>query len=273
MIRLLPMLLLLLLPATLEAQLKFTTNSGAITITGYSGSGALVIPGVTNGYTVTSIGDSAFKANLLITSVTIPNTVASIGASAFNGCVALSSVNIPDSVTSIGNSAFNTCTILNNVVIGKGVTSIGTYAFYNCLALNRIFFTGNTPASIGSYAFYFYYYSYTLLGKTYTTKTINATVYYMPDTTGWSSTCGDCPAVLWNPSIQSTNANFGIRTNAFGFNITGTANIPIVVAASTDLAGSTWTSLQSCTVTNGSIYFKDPQSTNYGCRFYRIRTP
>jgi len=101
----------------------------------------------------------------------------------------------------------------------------------------------------------------------------NATDYYLPRTTGWGTTFGGRPTVLWNPSIQTTNASFGVRTNQFGFTITGTANIPIVVEASTDLASASWTSLQTCTLTNGLIYFSDPQWTNHPARFYRLRSP
>jgi hypothetical protein len=95
----------------------------------------------------------------------------------------------------------------------------------------------------------------------------------LPGTTGWGTTFGGRAAVLWNPSIQTTNASFGVRTNQFGFTITGTANIPIVVEASASLASASWTPLQTCTLTNGSIYFNDPQWTNYPARFYRVRSP
>ena len=50
---LLPLLLLSVLPAAVQAQFTFTTNSGTITITGYSGSGsAVTIPSTINGYLV-----------------------------------------------------------------------------------------------------------------------------------------------------------------------------------------------------------------------------
>jgi hypothetical protein len=62
-------------------------------------------------------------------------------------------------------------------------------------------------------------------------------------------------------------------TNGFGFNLTGTTNIPIVVEACTNLANSAWSPLQTCTLTNGSLYFSDPQWTNYPARFYRFRSP
>ncbi|MGH7953958.1 MAG: hypothetical protein ACREFE_18830 [Limisphaerales bacterium] len=77
---------------------------------------------------------------------------------------------------------------------------------------------------------------------------------------------------MWNPQAQTSDGSFGVQNNQFGFNITGTRNIPIVVEASTNLGG-TWTPLQACTVTNGSIYFSDSQWINYPNRFYRIRSP
>ena len=54
-------LMWLALPMFVQAQFTFTTNSGAITITHYTGTGgAVVIPAMTNGYPVTSIGNSVF---------------------------------------------------------------------------------------------------------------------------------------------------------------------------------------------------------------------
>jgi hypothetical protein len=98
-------------------------------------------------------------------------------------------------------------------------------------------------------------------------------VYYLPGTTNWGPTLAGRPAVLWNASIQTANASFGVQTNQFGFNITGTTNIPIVVEANTHLHNSNWSPLQTCTLTNGLIYFSDPQWINYPARFYRLRSP
>ena len=55
------MLSLLALPVVVQAQFTFTTNNGAITITGYTGTGGdVTIPSSTNGYPVTVIGSGAF---------------------------------------------------------------------------------------------------------------------------------------------------------------------------------------------------------------------
>jgi hypothetical protein len=167
------------------------------------------------------------------------------------------SYTVPDSVTSIGNDAFSDCTSLTNVTIGNSVTNIGGYAFLQCSSLTSVYFQGNAP-SLGSAVFY---------GDN------NAPVYYLPGTTNWGTTFGGLPTVLWNPQAQTSDASFGVQTNQFGFNITGTTNIPIVIEACADLASLVWVPLQSCTLTNGSVYFCDPQWTNYPGRFYRLRSP
>jgi hypothetical protein len=103
----------------------------------------------------------------------------------------------------------------------------------------------------------------------------NATVYFLPGTTGWPTspaTFGGLPTALWNPQAQTGDANFGVQSNLFGFNITGTTNISIVVEACTNLVGA-WIPLQSVSFTNGCFYFSDPQWTNYPGRFYRLRSP
>jgi hypothetical protein len=53
---------LLMLTYALQAQFAFTTNNGAITITGYTGTNTtVIIPSTTNGYPVNRIGDYAFE--------------------------------------------------------------------------------------------------------------------------------------------------------------------------------------------------------------------
>jgi hypothetical protein len=255
------------------------TNLGSYTFAGCTSLTNVTIPG-----NVTSIGTEAFYFCTNLTSVMMPNSVTNIGDYAFNDCYDLTSVIIPESVTSIGTEAFYFCTNLTSVTIADSVADIGEYAFaycysltsvtipgsvtnieevafLECASLTSVYFTGNAPSTLGSFVFY---------GDT------NATAYYLPGTTGWGAfdeESGLSPAVLWDPLIQAGGVNFGVQNNQFEFDITGTANIPIMVEASTNLANPVWTPLQSLTLTNGLFHFSDPQWTNYPGRFYRISSP
>ena len=133
------LLLLLALPAAVEAQFTCTTNNGTITITGYTGpGGAVTIPNVINGYPVTAIGFGAFFNCTSLTSVSIGTSVTSIGGRTFENCTNLTSITIPDSVASIGELTFAGCDSLTNVWIGVNLTSIGSAAFDYCRSLTAI---------------------------------------------------------------------------------------------------------------------------------------
>ncbi len=103
-------------------------------------------------YSVTSIGDRAFRACTGLTYVEIPNSVTSIGEGAFIGCSALASLPIPNSVTSIGISAFQDCLSLASITIPNSVTSIGYGTFSGCYGLKSVTIP-NSVTSIGESAF------------------------------------------------------------------------------------------------------------------------
>ena len=196
--------------------------------------GSYTIPG-----SVTNIGNWAFLGCNSLTNVTIPNSVTSIGGAAFNWCtnltlisvdglnstyssvdgvlfnktqttllqypagIAATSYTIPDSVTSIGKGAFESSTRLTSVTIPDGVTRIGDGAFEGCTSLVGVYFSGNAP-SLGLYVFEY---------------DNNATVYYLPGTTGWGATYGDgLPTALWievptiliSPQTQTAEAGSAV---------------------------------------------------------------
>jgi hypothetical protein len=99
------------------------------------------------------------------------------------------------------------------------------------------------------------------------------TVYYLPGTTGWEPTFSQRPTRLWNPQVQTSDASFGVQQGRFGFNISGTIGIPLVIEACSNLGDPVWFPLQTCTLTNGSIFFTDPQWADQPSCFYRIRSP
>lgn len=297
------LLLMLAVPVAATAQFQYMMDNGTITIMGYTGpGGAVTIPSTINGLPVTAIGTGAWLGHSELTSITIQDNVSSIGMQAFQGCgnlnsvtigksvtrigndafdscsnltsvrisngvtviaenafsrcTSLASIGIPDSVTSIPDQAFQSCSNLTSITIGSGVTNLGNNAFEYCTSLASIHFLGNAPT----------FKALVLYGDT-------VTVYYLPGSTGWGPTFSGRPTMLWNRRLQTIDAAFGVRSNQFGFNITGTSNLVIVVETTTDLAGRIWYPLQTNTLNGGSLCFSDPQWMNYPMRFYRLRSP
>ena len=165
---------------------------------------------------------------------------------------------LSSSLATIGSYAFNGCAGLTNLTLSSSLTALGNYAFNGCASLIQVFFRGNAPSLGGTYVF---------------RNANNATLYYFPGTTGWSTPFGGRPAKLWNAAIQTGDPSFGVGANGFGFNIAGTTNLPILLEAATNLVRASWATLKTCSITNGSIYFSDAAWTNYRARYYRLRTP
>jgi hypothetical protein len=181
--------------------------------------------------------------------------VTNIGDYSFYYCQSLTNVTLGNAVMNIGKCAFYGCSQLPAITLPATVLTVSTQAFAVCSALTTVFFAGNAPA-IGSNPF----------------LADHATIYYLTNTTGWTSPFARMTAVLWNPVIQTGGAGLGVQGNQFILNITGTASIPIVVEATTNLANPVWVPVLSAGITNGSIPFADPLQGR-SRRFYRIRSP
>ncbi|HXR05473.1 MAG TPA: leucine-rich repeat protein, partial [Verrucomicrobiae bacterium] len=173
--RLLPLLLVLALPAMVQAQTytnnygiwAYTTNAGGITltITGYTGSGGSVtIPTNIDGLTVTAIGDAAFYGCTSLTNAMIDTNVTSIGGNAFDDCPSLTAITVNSNnpaYSSVAGVLFDksqTALIqcpgdeTGNYTVLDSVTNIESDAFSFCVRLTSIT-TGNGVASIGKLAF------------------------------------------------------------------------------------------------------------------------
>ena len=231
----LPMVILLLTVAGRAQDFTYATNAGQIHITGYTGTGgAVVIPATITGLPVTVIGSYAFQDLTNLTSVAIPSTVTTIEDWAF---------------------AFTT---LKKLVIPSSVTQISQWAFAYSYELAHVYFQGNAPTI-------------------YDTDDNNfdpfggvETVYYLPGTTGWSPTFGGRIAgsvVLWNPTASAT----GLQAGQFGFTITASSSLVVVVEACTDLTTLDWNPVSTNALTGGSTYFSDPQWSSFPSRVYRLR--
>ena len=186
--KLLAVMLLLSLPAVVQAQFIYTAAGGKIIITGYTGpGGALTIPDTITSLPVIGIGGYAFYNVSNVTSVTISTNVTSIGDYAFESCSSLTNVSIPKSVTTIGAGAFESSDRLEEITVdplnlvyssadgvlfnkvlttliacpgGKtgnytlpnSVTSIAPSSFYYCHRLTSVTL-GTNVTSIGDSAF------------------------------------------------------------------------------------------------------------------------
>jgi hypothetical protein len=239
---------------------SYTIPIGVTNIAAAAFEGSSNLINVTIPSSVTTIGTYAFVQCSKLKSITIPDNVTKIPGEAFEQCRSLTNIIIGNSVTSIGGFAFYYCTSLKSITIPKGVSSIQSWAFNNCSVLSTIYFMGDAPGN-GSDTSIFQGTSY------------NAMVYYMLGTTGWASSFGGLPTKLWNPAVQINSATFGVRANRFGFTITGTSGLVILVEASTNLSNPDWQPVQTNTLITGTAYFSDPQWTNYPNRFYRLRSP
>ena len=137
-------------PATVEVTYMtsdYNSYSGVVNIPE-----TVMHEGVT--YTVTAIGNNAFRQSESMTAVTIPNTVTTIGDYAFYRCKGLTHIEIPNSVTTINYAAFWICLNLTEVIIPNSVTTLGSMSFRNCTALTRVVI-GKNVHSIGSTSFWF----------------------------------------------------------------------------------------------------------------------
>ena len=106
-------------------------------------------------YTVTKIGDEAFRFRASITKIELPSTITHIGYQAFAGCEGLTEIEIPASVKYIGNGAFAACTNLKTVTFAEGSQLVGidAQAFANCTSLENITIPEGVE-TIGVGAFY-----------------------------------------------------------------------------------------------------------------------
>jgi hypothetical protein len=242
--RWLVVVLLLVFPVVLQAQLTFTTNNGAITIIGFTSPTitVLAIPSTTNGYPVTSIGIWAFEGNWTVSSVSIPDSVTNIELGAFAQCPNLTAINvdsgnpvytningvlfnksqtaliqypagingsyaIPNGVTNIGGAAFFFCSGLTSVTIPNTVTIIEEQAFYDCFDLTSIAIP-NSVTSIGGEGF---------AGCPLTSVTIGTNV-----TTIGPNSFENCPYT----SVTIPNSVTSIGIFAFGYSGLTSVTIP-----------------------------------------------
>ncbi len=112
---------------------EYSLIDGSAEITAYKGSSdSVTIPEAFGGYTVTSIGEQAFRRSAL-KSVVIPDTVKEIKADAFADSRSLTTVKFSSNLEAIGDTAFYNCENLSSALrFPESLKTIGNSAFENC---------------------------------------------------------------------------------------------------------------------------------------------
>ncbi len=155
-------------------------------------------------------------------------------------------------VTAIGNQAFSNCTSLISITIPASVASIGDEAFADCTSLANVYFLGDAPGH-GDFLF----------------SNSPATIYYVPDTAGWSETYAGRPALLWNAALVDVQFLAG----SVAFTVAGTETIPVALEATTNLLTGAWIRVATTNLTNGILQMEDPDADHNTARIYRIVGP
>ena len=112
------------------------TPEGAAVLTRWLGTQAEPeIPDTLGGFSLTLIGEGAFRDSIPLVKAHIPDSVEVIGALAFYNCTVLSDLKLPARLQEIGDFAFAYCSSLQFAAIPEGTQRIGEYAFGDCAAL------------------------------------------------------------------------------------------------------------------------------------------
>lgn len=111
-----------------EYDYTINTEDGTATITKFralvDGSYDITIPTDFGRFSVTAIGDDAFRGCSALKKVTIPQSVTSIGKEAFAQCHDLHSLAINGAIESMGRLAFAGCTSLTTLSLGENIKTI-----------------------------------------------------------------------------------------------------------------------------------------------------
>lgn len=113
----------------------------------------LTIPEKVDGYTVTAIGEKAFRDHEQLLYVKMSGNVKTIGKEAFAGCKSLVRADLGGKVHTLATDAFYCCNMLCEVNGTESLQSIGASCFFQCSSLCFIEL-GKTVKSIGEQAFF-----------------------------------------------------------------------------------------------------------------------
>ena len=109
----------------------------------------IYIPEIIDGYTVTVIGENAFKDCASITAIVFFDKEISISKRAFYGCMSLTEITIPETVNYIGEQAFFKCSNLSTVYYNSLYAPSRDTVFLNTASITKVVFNGDfVPANV-----------------------------------------------------------------------------------------------------------------------------
>jgi hypothetical protein len=191
---------------------------------------------------------------------TVPETVTAIARASCYNTDGLTSLTIGGGVTSLGEYAFQRCDSLETVTIGSGLTALGRSVFADCPLLQGVYIGSDAPAVHDEPVLF--------------ANATNVTVYYLPDTSGWTGVFGERPTAPWLPRVQTDRATFGMFGEAFGFNVIWASGRLVAIDGTTKLTNpAAWTQVGAVLLEGGSGRFIDLNSSSRTTRIYRLRAP
>ena len=150
---------------------EFSVENDKVSITGYDRWGStqeIVIPSTIEGLPVSAISSRAFNSASNLRLITIPEGVEVIAEEAFLNCTQLTRINLPASLLYIFENVFENCTLLRSV-----------YCKGNAPFAEATAFDSAAPVK----------------------------VYYLEETTGWTSTLAGKPTQVWSWKDYSFKLN------------------------------------------------------------------
>jgi hypothetical protein len=255
----------------------WTKTATEVTLTGYTGPNAVVIPDMLDGLPVTGFG-GALRGSTVITNVSGGENITTISNYAFSGCSALASVSLPNATT-IGTAAFASCSALSSVslpsamtigdsalynrtnlasVILPNATTIGSSALSYCSALTSLSLPNVT--TVGSYALYgcssltsvYFAQNAPAPDSNVYTDSPNVTNYVTdPTATGWGATWNDRPVVRMAVYSDSFVGNGAGITNITAAQVGAVATNDARYLAALTNGGAT---INGSPITNGAAF-------------------
>jgi hypothetical protein len=101
---------------------------------------------------ITSIGNKAFKQMKKLKEIKLPENLETMGEYAFDGCSSLTELTFPQNLKIIEEYTCYYCSSLKTIHLGKSVQEIQNDAFYEKCPIENIYISATEPPVVGSFA-------------------------------------------------------------------------------------------------------------------------